>query len=89
MSYTIICFRAALVEPLFKHLGITFMDKEWISEAVRQDEEHAEASTDILHTTSSKMCYIQQNLLSVLEDITNSLIANDRLKVLFVPLLLN
>ncbi|KAK1419459.1 hypothetical protein QVD17_28628 [Tagetes erecta] len=60
--------RTALVEPLFKHLNIVFMDTKWISEAVKQDEEHAEASSDIL------LCYIQQNILSVLEDITNSLV---------------
>ncbi|XP_071732709.1 uncharacterized protein At3g06530 isoform X2 [Rutidosis leptorrhynchoides] len=70
--------RAVLVEPLFKLLGISFLDKEWISEAVKQDEEHEKAFTDIILDTSSKICYIQQNLLSVLEDITNSLVAIDK-----------
>lgn len=69
--------RIALIEPLFKHLNIVFMDKEWICEAVKQDEEHAEASSDISQSTASAMCYIQQNVLSVLEDISNSLIAID------------
>nr|GEW70692.1 hypothetical protein [Tanacetum cinerariifolium] len=67
--------RTALVEPLFKHLSIVFMDKDWIHEAIKQDEEHAEAASDI---SQNELCYIQQNLLSVLEDISNSLIANDR-----------
>ncbi|KAI3712588.1 hypothetical protein L1987_71147 [Smallanthus sonchifolius] len=69
--------RTSLVEPLFKHLKMVFMDKEWISEAVKQHEEHAEASSDISQSTAATICYIQQNLLSVLEDITNSLIVND------------
>lgn len=58
------------------------MDKEWIYEAVKQDEEHAE-SRDISESTASTMCYVQQNLLSVLEDISNSLGANDRVQVIF------
>nr|XP_043631361.1 uncharacterized protein At3g06530 isoform X2 [Erigeron canadensis] len=62
--------RAALVEPLFKHLKIIFMDKEWISEAVKQDEKHAEGYLDVSQTTSITICHVQQNLLSVLEDIT-------------------
>lgn len=70
--------RTALVGPLFKHLSIVFLDQEWILEAVKQDEEHAEASSDISHRTSGTMCYIRQNLLSVLEDISNSLVAGDR-----------
>ncbi|KAI7750210.1 hypothetical protein M8C21_026307, partial [Ambrosia artemisiifolia] len=70
--------RMALVEPLLKHLNIVFMDKDWISEAVKQDEEHAEASSDISQSTATTICYIQQNLLSVLEDITNSLTRNDK-----------
>ncbi|KAF5805582.1 putative U3 small nucleolar RNA-associated protein [Helianthus annuus] len=69
--------RTTLVEPLFKHLNIVFTDKEWINEAVKQDEQHAEASSDVSQST---LCYIQQNLLSVLEDITNSLIVTDRVQ---------
>ncbi|KAL8224035.1 hypothetical protein R6Q57_019510 [Mikania cordata] len=69
--------RTMLVEPLFKHLNIIFMDNEWISEAIKHDEAHAEASSDISQSTATTLCYIQQNLLSVLEDITNSLIVND------------
>ncbi|KVI04528.1 hypothetical protein Ccrd_017155 [Cynara cardunculus var. scolymus] len=72
--------RIALVEPLFKHLSIVFMDKEWICEAVKQDEEHAEASSDISQSTASAICYVQQNLLSVLEDISNSLVAIDSIQ---------
>lgn len=79
-----ICNRTALVEPLFKHLYIVFMDKKWISEAVKQDEENAEASSDISQSTATKLCYIQQNLLSVLEDITNSLVVNDRVQVIYL-----
>ena len=68
------------MEPLFKHLRIVFMDKEWIHEAIKQDEEHAEAASDI---SQIKLCYIQQNLLSVLEDISNSVI-NDRAQVILI-----
>ncbi|GJU13484.1 hypothetical protein Tco_0964761 [Tanacetum coccineum] len=32
-----------------KHLSIVFMDKEWIHEAIKQDEEHAEAASDRAH----------------------------------------
>ncbi|GJY20553.1 hypothetical protein Tco_0393119 [Tanacetum coccineum] len=67
--------RTALVEPLFKHLSIVFMDKEWIHEAIKQDKEHAEAASD------RAQVILRQNLLSVLEDISNSLIANDRAQV--------
>lgn len=74
--------RTTLVKPLFKLLNIVFMDKEWISEAVKQDEEHAETSSDNSQSTATTICFIQQNLLSVLEDITNSLVVNDRAQVL-------
>ncbi|KAI3778087.1 hypothetical protein L2E82_07103 [Cichorium intybus] len=69
--------RPALVQPLFKQLTIVFMDKEWVQEAVKQDQEHLEASSDISQSTAVTVSYIQQNLLSVLEDISNSLIPND------------
>ncbi|XP_076945325.1 uncharacterized protein At3g06530-like [Bidens hawaiensis] len=70
--------RTTLVKPLFKLLNIVFMDKDWTSEAVKQDEEHAETSSDNSQSTVNTICYIQQNLLSVLEDIINSLVVNDR-----------
>ncbi|KAK9059672.1 hypothetical protein SSX86_020376 [Deinandra increscens subsp. villosa] len=75
--------RTMFVEALFKQLNTVFMDKEWISEAVKQDEEHAEASSDISQSTATTICYIQQNLLSILEDITNSLTVNDRAQVIY------
>ncbi|XP_076957841.1 uncharacterized protein At3g06530-like [Bidens hawaiensis] len=70
--------RRTLVKPLFKLLNIVFMDKDWIREAVKQDEEHAETSSDNSQSKATTICYVQQNLLSVLEDITNSLVVNDR-----------
>ncbi|KAL4574909.1 hypothetical protein LXL04_021749 [Taraxacum kok-saghyz] len=68
--------RSALVGPLFKHLTLVFMDKDWVNEAVKQHEQqqqqHPEPSSDVSETTSSTLCYIQQNLLSVLEDIISN-----------------
>ncbi|XP_023757327.1 uncharacterized protein At3g06530 [Lactuca sativa] len=82
--------RSDLIQPLFKHLTIVFMDKEWIQEAVKQDQELLEASADVSQSTDVTMCYIQQNLLSVLEGISNSLMPNDEAAQSFdIKLLLN
>lgn len=66
--YTIEC-RELLIGPLFKLLEKIFSD-EWMP---AQDENWIKASYGISQTGSSTICYTQQTLLLVLEDIISSL----------------
>lgn len=60
--------RESLVSPLFKLLGRTFSD-EWVHSI---DERSIQAASGISEGTTSTACYVQQNLLLVLEDILAS-----------------
>ncbi|XP_030533160.1 uncharacterized protein At3g06530 isoform X1 [Rhodamnia argentea] len=60
--------RESLISPLFKLLGHTFSD-EWVH---FMDERSIQAASGISEGTTSSACYVQQNLLLVLEDILSS-----------------
>ncbi|KAF8044357.1 hypothetical protein BT93_A2372 [Corymbia citriodora subsp. variegata] len=60
--------RESLISPLFKLLGRIFSD-EWVHCI---DERSIQAASGISEGTTSTACYIQQNLLLVLEDILAS-----------------
>ncbi|OMO94842.1 hypothetical protein CCACVL1_05773 [Corchorus capsularis] len=63
--------RQLLVDPLFKLLGKVFSD-EWRHGTLTQDEREIQSS-NASQAISSSICYIQQTLLLVLEDICASL----------------
>ncbi|KAF5456236.1 hypothetical protein F2P56_025737 [Juglans regia] len=65
--------RDSLVGLLFKLLGKVFSD-EWIQGTLIQDEKVIQVSPNISQAMSSAMCYIQQTLLVILEDICASLV---------------
>ncbi|KAG7972395.1 hypothetical protein I3843_07G181800 [Carya illinoinensis] len=65
--------RDSLLGLLFKLLGKVFSD-EWIQGTLIQDEKVIQVSPNISQAMSSAMCYIQQTLLVILEDICASLI---------------
>ncbi|GAV79488.1 LOW QUALITY PROTEIN: BP28CT domain-containing protein/U3snoRNP10 domain-containing protein [Cephalotus follicularis] len=64
--------RDSLIGPLFKLLGAIFSD-EWVHGTFGKDELWIQASSGISQTASSTLCYIQQTLLLILEDICASL----------------
>jgi len=66
--YTMEC-REHLIGPLFKLLEKIFSD-DWMP---AQDENWIKASYGVSQTGSSTICYTQQTLLLVLEDIIGSL----------------
>ncbi|XVF49416.1 hypothetical protein PTKIN_Ptkin04bG0010100 [Pterospermum kingtungense] len=59
--------RSSLVGPLFKILGKMFSD-EWGHDALAQDERLKQTSV-VPQSTSTALCYVQQTLLLILEDI--------------------
>jgi U3 small nucleolar RNA-associated protein 10 len=59
---------------LFNLLGKVFSD-EWIHGILAHDEKLIQVSPSISQTMSSAICYIQQTLLIILEDICASLVA--------------
>ncbi|KAL6953442.1 hypothetical protein U1Q18_049731, partial [Sarracenia purpurea var. burkii] len=65
--------RTSLIGPLFKLLRKIFMD-DWVHDVDMQ------TSLDTSQTVSSIICYIQQTLLLILEDIRASLLTNVPLK---------
>nr|XP_023877249.1 uncharacterized protein At3g06530 [Quercus suber] len=65
--------RDSLIGPLFKLLGKVFSD-EWIGGTLTQDDKLVQVSSSISQSMSSTICYIQQTLLIILEDICASLI---------------
>ncbi|KAL4595949.1 hypothetical protein ACB092_12G129000 [Castanea dentata] len=65
--------RDSLIGPLFKPLGKVFSD-EWIGGTLTRDEKLVQVSPGISQSMSSTICYIQQTLLIILEDICASLI---------------
>ncbi|KAM7273255.1 hypothetical protein ACFE04_027919 [Oxalis oulophora] len=65
--------RDSLLGPLFELLGRVFSE-EWAHSIVSQDVMWIEASSGVSQTTSSTLCYIQQTLLIILEDVTASLV---------------
>ncbi|KAA8539764.1 hypothetical protein F0562_026456 [Nyssa sinensis] len=66
--------RTNLIGPLFKLLRKIFLD-EWVHESVDQDGKYIQASSGTSQTFTSTLCYIQQTLLLVLEDICASLLS--------------
>ncbi|KAK9292213.1 hypothetical protein L1049_020175 [Liquidambar formosana] len=67
--------RDSLLGPLFKLLGNSFSE-EWVFGALYQDDKWIQASSGISQTISSTICYIQQALLSIVEDICSSLLTD-------------
>ncbi|KAF3950201.1 hypothetical protein CMV_024011 [Castanea mollissima] len=65
--------RDSLIGPLFKPLGKVFSD-EWIGGTLTRDDKLVQVSPSISQSMSSTICYIQQTLLIILEDICASLI---------------
>ncbi|XP_030935775.1 uncharacterized protein At3g06530 [Quercus lobata] len=65
--------RDSLIGPLFKLLGKVFSD-EWIGGTLTRDDKLVQVSPSISESMSSTICYIQQTLLIILEDICASLI---------------
>lgn len=65
--------RKSLLGPLFKLLEKILSD-EWVSGAVDHDDEWVKASSGISQTISSTICDIQRRLLSLLKDISSSLL---------------
>lgn len=65
--------RASFLGSLFKLLRVIFMDNEWIKDA-KHNENYVQASPGSSQTISSTLCYVQQTLLLILEDISASLI---------------
>ena len=57
-----------------------FMD-EWVQEDFHQDEKWIQASSGASQTISSTLCYIQQALLLILEDISASILTDMSVKV--------
>lgn len=57
-----------------------FMD-EWVHEDIHQDEKWIQASSCASQTISSTICYIQQTLLLILEDISTSILTDMSVKV--------
>ncbi|KAE9465054.1 hypothetical protein C3L33_03055, partial [Rhododendron williamsianum] len=64
--------RTSLIGPLFKLLHKMFMD-EPVHNDVDQDVQNMQASSGVSQTVSSMICYNQQTLLLILEDISASL----------------
>lgn len=64
--------RTSLIGPLFKLLRKMFMD-EPVHNDVDQDVQNMQASSGVSQTVSSMICYNQQTLLLILEDISASL----------------
>ncbi|KAB1204141.1 hypothetical protein CJ030_MR8G004038 [Morella rubra] len=71
--------RDSLIGPLFELLGKVFSD-EWIHSSFTQDEKWTQVSPSISQTMSSTVCYIQQTLLNILEDVCTSLVSAVPLK---------
>lgn len=67
--------RASILGPLFKLLGTLFMDDYWIM-VTKNEENYTQASPEVSPTSSSPLCYVQQSLLLILEDISASLITS-------------
>ncbi|KAI8564500.1 hypothetical protein RHMOL_Rhmol03G0186500 [Rhododendron molle] len=64
--------RTSLIGPLFKLLRKMFTD-EPVHNDVDQDVQNMQASSGVSQTVSSMICYNQQTLLLILEDISASL----------------
>lgn len=67
--------RASILGPLFKLLGTLFLDDYWIM-VTKNEENYTQASPKVSPTSSSPLCYVQQSLLLILEDISASLITS-------------
>ncbi|KAL2550104.1 Uncharacterized protein Fot_11634 [Forsythia ovata] len=65
--------RASLLGPLFKLLRMIFMNNEWLHKTADQDTAHV-TSSGAPQTFSDTAAYIQQTLLSTIEDISASLV---------------
>ena len=78
--FHVIRFRDSLIGPLFKLLGKVFSD-EWIGGTLTRDDKLVQVSPSISESMSSTICYIQQTLLIILEDICASLINAVPIKV--------
>ncbi|XP_022872922.1 uncharacterized protein At3g06530 isoform X3 [Olea europaea var. sylvestris] len=65
--------RSSLLGPLFKLLRMIYMNNEWPHKTTDKDTKH-ETSSGTLQTLSDTAAYIQQTLLSTLEDISASLV---------------
>ncbi|KAL6311451.1 hypothetical protein AAG906_005381 [Vitis piasezkii] len=68
-----------LIGPLFKLLRKIFMD-EWVQDDVHLYEKWIQASPGTSETISSTVCYIQQTLLLILEDISASILTDMSVK---------
>ncbi|XP_050225155.1 uncharacterized protein At3g06530 isoform X2 [Mercurialis annua] len=68
--------RGSLIAPLFELLGKIFSE-EWL---IGQDQKSIQASFGIFETASSTVCYIQQTVLSILDDIIASSVNSVPLK---------
>lgn len=73
-------YRTSLIRPLFKLLRKMFMDDS-LQNDVEQDVQNMQASSGISQSVSNIICYNQQTLLSILEDISASLSATASAKV--------
>lgn len=71
--------RTFLIGPLFKVLRKIFMD-EWVQDDVHLYEKWIQASSGTSETISSTVCYIQQTLLLILEDISASILTDMSVK---------
>ncbi|KAL5569803.1 hypothetical protein UlMin_026378 [Ulmus minor] len=65
--------RELLLGPLFKLISETFSD-EWVHNLLLPDEKSVQVSSDVRQTVPATVCYIQQTMLMILEDISASLI---------------
>lgn len=68
--------------PLFKLVEKTFSN-EWVHNLLVPGENLVQVSSDVCQTTTATVCYIQQTLLIILEDISTSLNNYLPLKVCF------
>ncbi|XP_062092226.1 uncharacterized protein At3g06530 [Humulus lupulus] len=67
--------RDLLLGPLFNLIGKTFPD-EWVHHFSVLDENVVQPLSGVYQTTAATVCYIQQTLLIILEDISTSLITS-------------